>query len=132
MTTSDAEVEPSLPRSSATFGSPSFEDTSPASKDATVSQNDAVTADRKIPAVTISSVHAEQTGKAIASTSGLNGHGTPVRNLRRSRSSINGVHDLDGEEITWGANFWVTLVNPQVCGPATFIYTKSLKSIQPI
>ena len=55
--------------------------------------------------------------QASASTPELHVNGSPVRGAAtRSTKSAN---SNASDETAWGANFWVTLVDPQVCGDSS-------------
>lgn len=97
----DLSSAPSLPRSSATFG--------PVEQ----SRRRSISSERgKAPETPVTTSTPDNAHTSVASVPEVNVNGTPLRSLRPAKGSIaNG----DGDEMTWGSNFWVTLVDPQVC-----------------
>lgn len=96
----DPSSAPSLPRSSATFGP-----VGQLRRRSTSSERD------KAPESSIAGSTSNNPRANAVSEVSVNG--TPTRAARPAKKAptING----DGDDVAWGSNFWVTLVDPQVC-----------------
>lgn len=93
----DPGSAPSLPRSSATFGHADH-----SRRPSTSSEHSKLASEQPV----LTKPHSSNVPE-------VNVNGAPLRTPRPAKNPppANG----DGDETAWGSNFWVTLVDPQVC-----------------
>lgn len=98
----DLSSAPSLPRSSATFGP-----VEQSRRRSTSSERD------EVPETSVTGNTPNNPITSPNVVPDVNVNGAPLRSPKPAKTTpaVNG--DID--EMTWGSNFWVTLVDPQVC-----------------